>query len=103
MNEKRIEQVLEIERQAQSLLDAATHEAEQLPARAEQQMQDMLAQARAEAEDEARKIIETAQAEDKAKDIMASMAKTNSAAEEKAKANLDKAVAFVLERVIGKA
>jgi vacuolar-type H+-ATPase subunit H len=103
MNEKRIEQVLEIERQAQGILDAATREAEQLPTRAEQEAQAMIAQARAEAETEARKIIEAAEREDKAKDIVASMAKTSSDAEAKAKANLDKAVAHVLERVIGKA
>jgi V/A-type H+/Na+-transporting ATPase subunit G/H len=103
MNEKRIEQVLEIEKQAQGVLDAATREADQLPARAEQEAQAMIAQVRAEAEAEARKIVEAAEAEDRAKDIAASMAKTSSDAETKAKANLDKAVAYVLERVIGKA
>ena len=54
MNEKRIEQVLEIEKQAQAILDAATREADQLPARAEQEAQAMIAQVRADAEAEAR-------------------------------------------------
>ena len=103
MNEKRIEQVLDIEKQAQAIFDAATREAEQLPANAEQEEHAMIAQARENAEAEARKIIEAAKGEDRAKDIVATMAKTNSDAEAKAKANLDKAVAYVLERVIGKA
>ena len=103
MNEKRIEQVLDIEKQAQAIYDAATREAEQLPARAEQEAQAMIAQARENAEAEARKIIEAAESEDQAKGIAASMAKTSSDAEAKAKANLDKAVAYVLERVVGKA
>jgi vacuolar-type H+-ATPase subunit H len=103
MNDKRIEQVLDIEKQAQAIYDAATREAEQLPANAEQEAQAMIAQARESAEAEARKIIEAAKGEDRAKDIMASMAKTSSDAEASAKANLDKAVAYVLERVIGKA
>ena len=103
MNDKRIEQVLDIEKQAQEILDSATRNAEQLPARAEQEAQAMIAQARAEAEAEARKIIEAAGAEAQAKDIASSMAKTSSEAEVKAKANLDKAVEYVLERVIGKA
>ena len=103
MSEKRIEQVLEIERQAQGILDAATSEAEQLPTRAEQEAQAIIAQARAEAEAEARKMVEAAKAEDSAKDIVASMTKASTDAEAKAKANLDKAVAYVLERVIGKA
>lgn len=103
MNDKRIEQVLDIEKQAQGILDAATREAEQLPAQAEQEAQALIAQARADAEAEARKIVEAAGAEDQAKDIAASMAKTSTEAQEKAKANLDQAVAYVLERVIGKA
>jgi vacuolar-type H+-ATPase subunit H len=74
-----------------------------LPATAEQEAQAMIERAKQDAEAEARKIIEAAQADDKAKDIAASMAKTSSDAEAKAKANLDKAVAYVLERVIGKA
>ncbi len=103
MNDKRIEQVLDIEKQAQGIYDAATREAEEVPARAEQEAQAMIAQARESAEAEARKIIEAAESQDKAKDIAASMAKTSSDAEVKAKANLEKAVAYVLDRVIGKA
>jgi V/A-type H+-transporting ATPase subunit G/H/F-type H+-transporting ATPase subunit b len=103
MNDKRIEQVLEIEKQAQDILNTATREADELPARAEREAQAMIAQARADAEAEARKIIEAAQSEDRAKDIVAGMTKTSSDAETKAKANFDKAVTYVLERVIGKA
>jgi V/A-type H+-transporting ATPase subunit G/H/F-type H+-transporting ATPase subunit b len=102
MNEKRIEQVLEIEQQAQNVLNAAMRDAEQLPARAEQEAQAMIAQAKADAEAEARKVVEAAQSEDRASDIVAGMTKTSSDAEAKAKANFDKAVTYVLERVIGR-
>ncbi len=103
MNEKRIEQVLDIEKQAQDILNEATREAEQLPARAEQEGQALIAQARADAEAEARKIVDAAQSEDRVNEILAGMTKTSSDAEAKAKANFDKAVTYVLERVIGKA
>lgn len=103
MNEKRIEQVLDIEKQAQEILNVAMREAEQLPARAEQEAQAMIAQAKADAEAEARKIVEAGESEDRAKGIVEGMTKTSSDAEAKAKANFEKAVAYVLERVIGKA
>jgi vacuolar-type H+-ATPase subunit H len=103
MNDKRIEQVLDIEKQAQDILNSATREAEQLPASAEQEAQAMIAKAKAEAEAEARKLVEAAGADDSAKNIAASMAKTSMEAEAKAKANFDKAVAYVLDRVLGKA
>ena len=102
MSDKRIEQVLDIEKQAQDTLNAATREAEQLPAQAEQEAQAMIAQAKADADAEARKIVEAARSEDKVNEILAGMTKTSSDAEAKAKANFDKAVTYVLDRVIGK-
>ena len=44
-----------------------------------------------------------AQAEDKAKEVLAELERRKSEIEAKANANLDKAVAYVLERVIGRA
>ena len=102
MNEKRIEQVLEIEKQAQGILDAATHEAEQLPARAEQEAREMIEQARSQAQEEARQMLAKAQAEEETAAILSKADQKNREIEQQAMKNLDKAVAYVLERVIGR-
>lgn len=103
MNEKRIEQVLEIERQAQDILNAATREAEIVPARAEQEAQQLIEQTRSHAQEQARKMLEQAQAENETAAILSEADEKNRKIDKLAMRNLDKAVAFVLERVIGKA
>ena len=103
VNEKHIQQVLEIEKKAQEVQEQAQREAQELPRAAEQEAQALIAKAKAEAQEEARKILAEAQAEDRAKDILADVDRQNSELEAKANANLDKAVAYVLERVIGRA
>src|SRR5512140_706993 len=102
MNEKRIEQVLEIEKQAQGILDAATHEAEQVPTKAEQEAHDLLEQSRAKAQEEARQMVAKAQAEQETAAIISKADEKNREVENVATRNMDKAVAFVLERVIGR-
>ncbi len=103
MNEKRIEQVLEIEKQAQGILDAATREAEQVPARAEQEAQQIIERARTQAQEEARQMLDKAQAEEETAGIISKAEDKNRETEKLATKNMDKAVAFILERVIGKA
>ncbi len=103
MNEKRIEQVLEIEKQAQQILDAATQDAQQLPARAEQEAQEMIERARSQAQDEARQMLEKAQSQEETASILSKADEKNRDIEKRAMQNLDKAVAYVLDRVIGKA
>ena len=102
MNEKRIEQVLEIERQAQGILDAATHEAEQLPARAEQEAREILERARSQAQDEARQMLAKAQAQEETAAILSQAEEKNRETEKLAMKNLDKAVAYILQRLIGR-
>lgn len=102
MNEKKIQQVLEIEKQAQEIQEKAKREAQEIPVKAEQEAQALIAKTIAEAQEEARKMIAAAQATG-AGDVSAEIASQNSAFEANAKKNFDKAVAFVLERVIGKA
>ena len=63
----------------------------------------LIAKAKTEAQEEARRIVAEAQAEDRAKEILAEVEQQNSELEAKANANLDKAVAYVLDRVIGRA
>jgi len=102
MNEKRIEQVLEIEKQAQGILDAATQDADQLPAKAEQEAREIVERARSQAQDEARQMVEKAQSEEETAAIISQAEQKNRETEKLATKNMDKAVAFVLARVIGK-
>ena len=103
MNEKHIQQVLEIEKQAQEIHEAAVKEAQQLPIQAEQEAQALIAKAKADAHEEARKMLAGLQPGDATGQSVTDAVGGNSEFEASAKQNFDKAVAFVLERVIGKA
>lgn len=103
MSDKHITRVLEIEKQSQEIHEKAKREAQELPARAEQEAQALIAKAKAEAEDEARKIVAQAQSEEAAKGVAEEAARKNAELEALAKKNFDKAVAYVIDRVMGKA
>ncbi|MEP7136325.1 MAG: hypothetical protein ABI904_15460 [Chloroflexota bacterium] len=103
MNDKHIQQVLEIEKQAQEVQNKAKREAQEIPVKAEQEAQALIAKAKSEAQEAARKMIADVQAGDASSQMTADSASKNSGIEAKAKANFDKAVAFVLQRVIGRA
>ena len=62
MNENRIQQVLEIEKQAQEIHEVALRDAQQLPILAEQESQVVMEKARAGAQEEARQLVANAQA-----------------------------------------
>lgn len=102
MNEKHIQQVLEIEKQAQEIQEKARREAQEIPVKAEQDAQALIAKAKADAHEEARKMIASAQSSDASVQFESVEAAKNNEFEASAKKNFDKAVAFVLERVIGK-
>jgi hypothetical protein len=102
MNENRIQQVLEIEKQAQEIHDTAVRDAQQLPIIAEQEGQALIASARARAEAEARAIISKAQTEEETVRILSQAEKKNRESEALAVSNLDRAVAFVLDSIISK-
>ena len=104
MNEKNIQQVLEIEKHAQEIQEKAKREAQESPVKAEQEAQALIAKAKAEAQEEARKMVADAQSADAnaSGSAAAEIASKNSEFEALAKKNFDKAVAFVLERVIGR-
>ncbi|MBE0681444.1 MAG: hypothetical protein IH589_05985 [Anaerolineales bacterium] len=103
MNEKHIQQVLEIEKQAQEIQDSARREAQEIPVKAEQEAQALIAKAKADAHEEVRKMIASAQSNDASDQVVENAASRNSEFEALARKNFDKAVAFVLERVIGRA
>jgi vacuolar-type H+-ATPase subunit H len=102
MSDKNIQQVLEIEKKAAEMQERAKREAQEIPVKAEQEAQAMIAKAIAEAQEEARKMVANAKADDASGNAAADIASQNTEFEANAKKNFDKAVAFVLERVIGK-
>ena len=103
MNEKHIQQVLEIEKQAQEIHDAAVKEAQQLPGTAEQEAQALIEKAQAEAHREAREMASKVQADDESARILSEAEEKSRQLEALAMSNFDRAVAYVLERVAGRA
>ena len=102
MNEKRIQEILEIERQAQALLDAATREAEALPKRAEQEAQELIEQARTSAREEARGLLDQAETQAALGDMISKVELQVRDMESMGEKNLDRAVRYVTDRVLGK-
>jgi len=102
MNERNIQQVLNIEKEAQEIHDAAMKEAQQLPVIAEQEAQGLIEKAKAEAEQEAREMLSKVQADEEGARILSEVEEKNRQFETVAVSNLDRAVEYVLERVIGK-
>src|SRR5262247_3707560 len=103
MNENRIKQVLELEKRAQEIHDAALKEAQQLPVTAEQEAQALIEKARAEAQQAAREMVSQVKADEESARILAEVEEKNKQFEALATSNFDRAVAYVLERVIGRA
>ena len=103
MNEKHIQQVLQIEKQAQEIHDAAVKEAQRLPVIAEQEAQALIEKARAEAQQQAREMVAEVKADEESARILSETEEKNKQFEALASSNLDRAVNFVLARVIGRA
>ena len=103
MNEKHIQQVLEIEKRAQEIHEAAVKEAQQLPIIAEQEAQALIEKAQAEAQQEAREMVSKVQADEEGGRILSEIEEKNKQFESTAMNNFDRAVEYVLERVIGRA
>ncbi len=102
MNEKRVQQVLEIEKQAQAAYETAVNEAKEIPLQAEQEAQLIVEKARAEAEAQARQLVDSAQSEQDTARIMAEAEQNVHRSETIAKSNFKRAVTDVLCRVVGK-
>jgi V/A-type H+/Na+-transporting ATPase subunit G/H len=102
VNENRIRQVLDIEKRAQENYEAALSEAQKLPALAEQEAQEIVNKARREAQEEARQIVARAKAEGEVDRILAEAEGKNRQLEALAMSNFDRAVNYILDRVIGR-
>lgn len=102
LNEERVRQVLKIEREAQGIHDAAVREAALLPQQAEKKAQSLIEKARAEAQAEARQLIANAQAKEECARILAQAEEEARRMEALAMSHFDRAVSYVLDRVVGK-
>ena len=102
MNEKKIQQVLDIEKRADEIQEQARKEAAQIPLQAEQEAAALIAKARTAAEEEARKLIASAKAEEECARIMTDAENQVKHTEALASGNLSRAVTYVLNRVIGR-
>ena len=102
MDDKQIQQVLKIEKEAQAIQEAAMKEAQQLPVIAEQEAQALIEKARAEDREKARQMVSEVKADEESARILAEIEEKNKQFEAQAMNNLDRAVDYVLERVIGR-
>ena len=102
MNENRIQQVLDIEKQAQEIHEKAVRDAQQLPILADQESLAFLEKARASAQEESRQLIANAQAKEETTRILVEAEKKNKEVEALAMSNFDRAVNYILDRVIGR-
>ena len=102
MNEKLIQQVYEIERQAQAIHEAALREAEQIPIQAEREARALIEKARVDAQEEARQLVANAQAQEECARILAHAEEEVRRMEALAMSHFDSAIAYVLNRVAGK-
>jgi vacuolar-type H+-ATPase subunit H len=102
LNEQRIRQVLEIEKQAQAIHEAAVRDAEQLQKQAEQEAQILVEKARAGAQEEAQHLAADVQARDECARILAQSEDKSRRIETLAAEHFDRAVGYVIDRLVGK-
>ena len=102
LDDKRIQQVLEIEKQADAEYEKAISQAAQLPLQAEKDAQALIEKARADAQDEAKNLIEKAKSEEESDRISEDAQERVHKMESLATINFDHAVTYVLARVVGR-
>ena len=102
MNEQRIQQVLDIEKQAQAVHEAAIRDAEHLQKQAEQEAQTLLEKARADAQEEAQRLASDRQASNECARILAKSEEKSRQLETLAAQHFDRAVEYVLDRLTGR-
>jgi vacuolar-type H+-ATPase subunit H len=103
VNEKRIREVIEVEKRALDMVAQANREAEQIPVEAEARAASIVDMARAAARDEAQRMVQRAKEGQESSGILAQAAVRMSQTAGLAEKNLEKAVMFVLERVLARA
>ena len=102
LNEKRIKQVLDVEKKAEAIYEAAIKEAAQIPLQAEVEAQTLIENSRAKAKDEAQKMIAGAQPAEENRRILVQSDEKIQQMDALTKANFSRAVTYILYRVAGK-
>ena len=102
MNEERIQQLKEIEKNAQTLFEAAVQEAQRLPQQAKAQARELLETSRSTAQKEAQRIISAAK-DNSENDRFVKQAEEDAKRKEALAMNhFDRAVNYVLHRITGR-
>jgi vacuolar-type H+-ATPase subunit H len=101
-NEKYIQAVLDVERQADEIYANAMKEAEQLPKQAEQEAREILEKSRQEAQEEAHRISTRAQVQDESARIRTEAEEKVRRMKTSAASRMDMAVHFILDQIAGK-
>ena len=102
MNQERIQQVLSIEKEAKQIYETAIRESEQLLSLAHQDVETILEKAKKEARQQAEHLLAEAQAKDEDTHFLSALNEKMDHAKNLSRANLESAVDYVLDRVIGR-
>jgi len=102
LNEDRVQQILDIEGQARAIYQEAVQKAEELPAQAAREAQTLIENARADAQSQARQLLDEAQAADACARTLDQARAEAERMENLAQSHFDRAVSYVLDRLAGK-
>ena len=102
MNEKRIQEVVKIEKQADEIYAKAVSEAERIPLLAEQETKSLIENSRTQAEKEAKILLESSQTNDETNRILSDAGSKIEHNTTLAKRNIERATTYVISRVVGR-
>lgn len=102
MNEKRVQQILDIESEAQAIYQEAVHKAGDLPNQSEQEAQKIIEKAREDAQAQAQQLLRQAQAQDAYDSTLRQAQEEIGRMESLARNHFDRAVGYILDRLAGK-
>ena len=102
MNEKRIQEVVKIEKQADEILAKAVSEADRIPLLAEQETKALIENGRSQAEKEAKVLLESSLSNDETNKILREAESTSEHNATLAKRNSERATTYVISRVVGR-
>ena len=102
MNEERIQQVLSIEKEATQIYETAVRESEQLLISANQEVDAILEKSKKEAQQAAEQLVAEARGKNEDTHILSVAQEKVNHAINLSKGNLELAVAYVLDRALGK-
>ena len=102
MNEKRIQEVIEIEKKADEIFNKAVAEADRMPQQAEQEVKALIESARQQAEKEAQALLASAQTKDETDKILSQAEETIRHNATLASHNFERSTTYVISRVVGR-